>query len=204
MNISKQDKNLIAEAVKQAEGLTAGEIVPVILKQSDFYPAAHFRLCLIFGILAGLITYQSYDFDDPLVLLWAQIPGFILGYFLAYIPVLKRMMTPKNKMAEEVRQRAIEVFYEQNVSNTKDRTGIMIYVSLLERKVEILADCGINEKVEPDHWHNLMSKLVIDIKSETLRVGLVKAIMACGQTLSHHFPLQDDDTDELANELITD
>ena len=57
MKINEQEKTLIEEAINKAESKTSGEIVPVILAQSDFYPAAHFRLALLCGILFSLICY---------------------------------------------------------------------------------------------------------------------------------------------------
>ena len=112
MQITDKDKEIIKNAIKEVELTTSGEIVPVILKQSDFYPAAHFRLALIMGILFSIVCYYSYDFDDPIALIWIQIPGMLLGYLLAYIPFVKRIFTTSREMQEEVYQRSLEVFYE--------------------------------------------------------------------------------------------
>lgn len=204
MKISKADKALIEEAIEKAESKTSGEIVPVILSQSDFYPAAHFRLALIMGVLFSFICYYSYDFDDPIILLWIQIPGMITGYLLAYLKVLKRIFTTKSEMAEEVFQRALEVFYQNKVSMTKDRTGIMIFISLLEHKVEVLADCGINEKVEKEYWNTLVGRLVFKIKNGNISEGLSEAILDCGKSLQASFPIEKDDVNEISNELVTD
>lgn len=204
MNISSNDKEVIKKAIKDVELKTSGEIVPVILKQSDLYPAAHFRLALIVGMLFSIICYYSYDFDDPIALIWVQIPGIVLGYVLAYIPFLKRVLTTKKEMQEEVYQRALEIFYENKVSMTRDRTGIMIFISLLERKVEVLADCGINEKVEKNYWNDLVSSLSSDISKGNMIEGVVKSINTCGDKLVESFPAKHDDTNEISDELITD
>lgn len=204
MKISNEDKQLIRDAIKKAESKTSGEIVPVIISRSDFYPAVHFRLALIVGILCSLIIYNVYDFDDPIVLIWGQFPGIFLGYFLGYIPFLKRLFTTKAEMQEEVYQQAIQMFYENSVSITKDRTGIMIFISLLERKVQVLADCGINEKVAADYWNNIVENILSSIKTGKLIEGMAQAIDSCGQSLIENFPIQDDDKNEISDELITD
>ena len=204
MKISDKDKEVIKEAIKSVELKTSGEIVPVILKQSDFYPAAHFRLALIMGIFFSLVLYYTYDFSDPLALIWIQAPGILLGYFVAYIPSIKRLFTTKAEMQEEVYQRSLEVFYENNVSMTRDRTGIMIFISLLERKVSVLADCGINEVVSKDYWNELVQVLTSDIAKGDMTQGVVKSINTCGSKLLESFPIKEDDTNEVVDELITD
>lgn len=203
MTISQKDKDFLKETVKKAESKTSGEIVPVILDKSDFYPAAHFRLALIIGILFSFTCYYTFDFDDPIILIWIQIPGMIIGYLLAYIAPIKRLLTSQSEMDEETFQRALEVFYKNSVSMTKDRTGIMIYISLLERKAFILADCGINEKVASDYWDKLILKLISKIKDGHIVHGLSEAITECGKSLEASFPIQHDDTNEISNDLIT-
>ena len=204
MKVTETDKNLISEAIKKAEAKTSGEILPVILKQSDFYPAAHFRFALIMGILFSIIFYYNYDFDDPIFLLWAQFPGILIGYALAFLPFFKRLFTTKAEMDEEVHQRAVGVYFENKVSITRDRTGIMIFVSLLERKVKILADCGINEKVEKNYWNEIVNTLVSDIAKDKKIEGMVSAIESCGKGLMESFPIKSDDSNEISNKLITD
>jgi putative membrane protein len=204
MKITNIDKEKIKLAIKEVELKTSGEIVPVILSQSDFYPAAHFRLALIIGIFSSLICYYTYDFDDPILLIWSQVLGLIVGYLLAYLPFLKRIFTTQKEINEEVYQRSLEIFYENKVSITRDRTGIMIYVSLLERKVEVLADCGINEKVDKDYWSELVKSLSTDISNGHMIDGIIKSINTCGEKLIESFPIKDDDTNEIVDELITD
>ena len=204
MKISDKDKQVIKEAIKSVELKTSGEIVPVILKQSDLYPAAHFRLALIMGIFFSLVLYYTYDFSDPFALIWIQAPGILMGYIVAYIPSVKRLLTSKAEMQEEVYQRSLEVFYENNVSMTRDRTGIMIFISLLERKVSVLADCGINEVVSKDYWNELVQVLTSDISKGEMIQGVVKSINTCGSKLVESFPIKEDDTNEVVDELITD
>jgi putative membrane protein len=204
MKITDQDKIMIKEAVEKAESRTSGEILPVILKQSDFYPAAHFRLAIVMGILFSIIAYNTYDFDDPITLLWVQLPGMITGYALAFIPFFKRLFTTKNEMNEESHQRAIEVYFENKVSMTKDRTGIMIFVSLLEHKVEVLADCGINSKVDKDYWNVLVADLASNIGLGNKTKGMIKAIETCGKSLEKEFPIRSDDTNEVSDNLIVE
>ncbi len=204
MTITETEKQLIKEAVKKSEDHTSGEILPVMLEKSDFYPAAHFRLALVMGMTLSIIFYYTYDFDDPIALLWIQLPGMILGHLLAFIPFFKKLFTTKAEINEEVHQRAIEVYFNNKVSMTRDRTGIMIFVSLLERKVEVLADYGINAQVQKEYWNELVKKLVYDLGSGNKVKGMITAIETCGQTLKEKFPRKVDDSNEVSDHLITE
>ena len=86
--------------------------------------------------------------------------------------------------------------------NTRDITGIMILITKLQRKIEVLADCGINEKVEKSYWDNLVQSLTSDIAKGNLVDGLVRAIETCGESLSSSFPLKENDSNEISNDLI--
>ncbi len=204
MKINDTDKKNVSSAIKKAELKTSGEIVPVLLSKSDFYPAAHFRLAIMVSILTSLVSYYCYDFLDPIFLIWIQVPGLILGYLLAYIPVLKRLFSTKREMQEEVYQRAVEIFHNHHVSMTKDRVGIMIFISVLERRVEVLADYTIDQKLGTAYWEALIKKLTEKIKEGHTVDGLVGAIEECGESLNELFPIQSDDINEVSNELITD
>jgi putative membrane protein len=205
MKFSQEAKDKIENAIAEAEKKTAGEIVPVIFSKSDNYPASHFRLAILFALSASMILYfLPIYLPDPVWLLWIQIPGLLLGYLFAFHPKLKKFFTTKAEIKEEVHQRAVEVFFERGLHTTRDHTGILIYVSLLERRVEILADTGINAKVEEGTWDNILARLLESIKSDQLVDGLCKSVHDCGEILAVHFPIKEDDTDELSNKLVTD
>jgi putative membrane protein len=80
----------------------------------------------------------------------------------------------------------------------------LIFISLLEREVEVLADRGINEKVPPGTWEDIVRLLTGELKAGHAGAGLCKAIQRCGDILAEHFPRPSDDTDELANRLVTE
>lgn len=205
MKISKDEIQKIEEKIKEIESHTSGEIVPVILRQSDFYPAAHFRAALFAGILSALIfSYYKEGSYDPLWILWAQFSGMIIGYLSAYNSFFKRVFTKKAEIEEEVHQKALQVFFENDLHSTKDRTGILIMVSLLERKIEILADKGINEKVEKETWANFLKTFPKNAQKGQFVNAFIEVIENCGVVLSKNFPIQENDTNELSNKLILD
>lgn len=203
--LSEIEKENIKNAIAEAEKTTSGEIVPMLIQKSDFYPASHFRAALLLGLLIPMIMYYiPYDFDDPIWYLWAQLPAILIGYLLAYHPRVKKFFSTKAEISEEVRQKAIESFFYNNLHHTKERTGILIMISMLERRVEILADSGINMKVEKNTWNKVVKNLTKSIKSGSLANGFIESINECGNILTEHFPAEKENVDELSNEVIVE
>ena len=90
---------------------------------------------------------------------------------------------------------------ESGVYNTKDRTGILIFISILERRVELLADSGINEKIPQGKWQNIVDNIIQGIKEKNVTAHLIESINDCGDLLAQHFPIQPDDVNELSDEI---
>jgi putative membrane protein len=94
-------------------------------------------------------------------------------------------------------------FTEQGLHYTKAHTGILILVSLLEHRVEVFADRGINQKVSAGTWDEIVHTITAGIKSGQAGNAFCQAIERCGDILATHFPRQADDENELSNQLIT-
>ena len=88
------------------------------------------------------------------------------------------------------------------MGNTRDKTGILIFISVFERKVWVLADEGINEKVDRDTWQEIVDIVTLGIKEKRQGSALCNAIKRCGELLENNFPIKPDDTDELDNLII--
>jgi putative membrane protein len=194
--ISLEDQKIIEDAIAKVETSTSGELMVVSVNKSSKYKTANFRLGILFGVLVVFIPLTKNFGHD---LLFFQIPLFILGYSLGFIPRIKSFFLSKTEKDEEVYQRAMEAFFENNLHTTKDRTGVLIFVSLLERQVVILADTGINEKVEKGTWQKIMDGLIGNIKRKNLVIGLQEAVFQVGDILSKHFPPTDKNPNELSD-----
>ena len=90
---------------------------------------------------------------------------------------------------------------ESGVYNTKDRTGILIFISIMERRVELLADSGINELISPEKWQNIVNNIIKGIRQKEIADHLVESISECGNLLAEHFPIQTDDKNELTDDI---
>jgi len=207
--LTQTDLNRISAAVTQAEQATSGEIVPMIVAKSDDYPGARWRLAIVTALLFGLITsfcldwlHTQFDLGGPAWILWAEIPGLYLGYWLGSLNYFIRPFLAANKIDEEVHQRALQAFFAHNLHATRERTGILIMVSLLEHRVEILADSGINAKISADGWQKIVTDMVVQIKTGDLADGMVVAVHECAEVLAKEFPGSHDNPDEISNRVI--
>lgn len=214
--LSKKEKELIAEAVSQAEKNTSGEIAVVVAKQSSDYAIYELTFAVIIGLLAMVLSLVFFAQVDDYVksLFWTNSPlittsiiglgSFILiivVYFLANIPLIDRLIIPKSVIETKVKEKAQLSFVEYGVSQTRDRTGVLIFISNLEKRVLILADMGISEVYSNDSWQKQVDKIIAGIKSNNFAPELIKVITEIGQVLSHNFPIKADDTNEIANQV---
>ena len=98
-------------------------------------------------------------------------------------------------------ERAQEVFFELKMETTKDRNGVLFYVSITDKKFAIIGDKGINDLVAPDFWNATKEIVLNHFKQGAFKQGLVEGILSAGNQLKAYFPYQSDDENELSNEI---
>jgi putative membrane protein len=201
---SEEEQARIRQAVIAAESKTAGEIVPMLVTSSARYTEVEL-LGTITGLFLGMLA--EWLWSDPwgshFFNLW-PVFGATVGFLLCRIPQIKRLLVGKSRIAEAVHTLALASFTEHGLHYTRDHTGILIVVSLLEHRVEVLADRGINAKVEAGTWQEITTILTNGLKSNQAADAYCRAIARCGEILAAHFPRQPDDKDELPNPLVTE
>ena len=95
-------------------------------------------------------------------------------------------------------------FYRKGLNQTRDQTGVLLFISVYERRAWVLADRGINDKVPPDTWQETLDKLTIGIREHRQGEAICEAVRDCGDLLHDHFPIKSDDSDELDNLIVED
>lgn len=200
-----EEQEKIHQAVVAAEQRTAGEIVPMIVGASSHYSDVNVT-CLILGLVVG--STAALFWSDPWgvarpELAW-PLGGAALGLLLGHVPTIKRWLVPQKRMADAVHTRSLAAFTAHGLHYTKAHTGILIFASLFERRVVVLADRGIHEKVQDGTWDEVVEILTSGLKSKDGCAAFCAAIERCGEILSTHFPRQPDDRDELDDKLATE
>ncbi|MEZ4273242.1 MAG: TPM domain-containing protein [Myxococcota bacterium] len=103
-----------------------------------------------------------------------------------------------------MKQRATQAFIENNLQQTRERTGVLIFVSLLERRIEVLADTGIDSQAPENFWDEVVAELGQSIRQGQLAQGLTQAIKRCGDLLETQAPARSDDRNELPDRVIVE
>ncbi|MEI7932992.1 MAG: TPM domain-containing protein, partial [Alphaproteobacteria bacterium] len=115
----------------------------------------------------------------------------------------RRILTSGPGSVTRVRRAALEQFEALGLSHTRDKTGVLIFASLDDRRAEVLADSGIYEKTAPKEWQGVADALVAGLARKQPADGFIAAIEAASEILARHFPRKEDDTNELPNGLVT-
>ena len=201
--LTDEERRKIEEKVKEAEALSSGEIVVMAVAESSNYPSAIMAASGLIALVLALAGTLGYGSEN----LWLFLALFAL-FFMASneaikrFPVLKRPLVNREEMAEAVEEAAIRAFYHHKVRETRDRTGILIYISLYEHSVRVLADTGIDAVVGKQAWQGVVETITNSIRDERPGEGIASAIEQCGKLLSRHFPRKPDDTNELSDAVI--
>ena len=106
------------------------------------------------------------------------------------------------EIEEEVEEAAIINFFNEGLYRTRDETGVLIFISVFERKVWVLADRGIHQKVEEGQWDDIVQLIVAGIKQNRQAEAICEAVQKVGVKLKEHFPIKPDDRDELKNIIV--
>lgn len=204
MKLTSTELKQIEAAVKSAESRTSGEIVPMLIPASGDYSRVGHRLG-IFGLLLGsglaFWFHHQYPFLDYAFLFGVQIFGWVLGWSVGQLPAAIRLFLPKELLQEEVHEAALASFVRHGLHHTEGRTGILIFISALEHRVEILADQGIHLKMGEGYWKEEVAKIVTGISKGRASEAIVQVVGEIGEKLSEHFPRAQADRNELSDEL---
>ena len=200
--MNSHDKQRISAAIAAVERHTSGELVTVITRCSDDYRYipylwAALLALLVPGILSldpGLIPVKLHYLLQICVFLGAAA-------LFNWLPLKIRLIPPSVKQLRAHRL-AREQFFQQRLHSTPGRSGVLLFVSVAEHYVEIIADKGINDVVSEDAWQLTVEQFTADVKNNRVVDGFLAAIAACGQLLAAHFPATDEKSNELPDHLV--
>jgi putative membrane protein len=195
------DRDAVAEAVAQAERMTAGEIVVVIDRAAGSYRSVPLVLALTLALFVPWPLLALTATSAPRIFLIQLVCAAILIAALLWYGRGGRFVPGfvKRRRAHDV---ALREFTARGLTRTRGRTGVLLYVAVQERYAEILADSGIDGKVDDEVWRGIVTPLLDAAREDRLRDGLIAAVGAVGRVLAQHAPPGPGDVDELPNRVV--
>jgi putative membrane protein len=205
--IPEAERHKVTAAIKKAERRTSGEIVVIATRQSDDYihvplhiaAAAALAVPFVLPLVARFFPWTTVS------LFWVffvQLALFILVAVLLSLAPLRYAITPKRLMHKYAHANAASQFLAVNLHGTGGRTGVLIFVSLLERYCEIIGDTAIASKVSQATWQGIIDEVLPVIRERGVSDGLALAVERCGAVLAQHFPPGAPNPNELPDHFI--
>lgn len=220
MRLSEADHRAVSAAVSAGEAGTDGEIVAVVARQSDPYHdvALHWAVLAMLLVLALLAAFprwaeRLWALVDPwatrtpagglfaVALVLVAATFLLVRVLLAYMP-LRLALTPGSTEARRVRRRAVDLFRASTERRTRAKTGVLLYLSLAERRAEIVADAAIHDRVAPELWGEVMAVLIERTRAGEPGQGIAAAVERVGAVLAEHLPRSEGDVNELPDHLV--
>ena len=194
--LTVEERARIEQAVQAAERATSAEIVPMIVDRSGLYRDAGHRAGLTLAILtlALLLTVEAgwlpwgWHAANAGWLLLAAIAAYGLGAWLGSFAPVIRLFTSSDRMHHKVKLRAEGAFLSHGISRTRDRTGVLIMLSLLEHQVYVLPDRPLIDRIPAERWDEIVAVIVKRVTVGDVVGGLCHGIEQCGLVLAEYYP----------------
>jgi putative membrane protein len=199
--ISVQEHHRLVQAIRDAEAMTAGEIIVVVARSASRYRLIPALWALTAALLAPwpLIAFTRLGPTRIFLIQLAIAAGLSLVFAW---PRIHTALVPGFVKKARAREAAMREFIGRGLTRTRRRTGILIYVAALEHHAEIIADIGIADRAGPQVWQKIIADLTAAIGEGRPGDGLVHAVERAGAILAEHVPPSFDDEDELPNKVI--
>ena len=190
----------VEKAVAAVERGSRAEVVVVVAPRSGRYGDVDLWWALLFGLAAlATILYGPWTFHPDLVLLDVAFFALLGGLLSRRLDPLRRLLTSRARRQAQVREAATVAFMEERVSATRDRSGVLLYLSLLEREAAILPDLGLDGMVPRAEWNALAHDLDGARSLKDLEERFFRGLERLEERLPQHAPALPDDRDELPN-----
>ena len=199
MEFTHEDRQVVSAAIREAERRTCGQIVCVLAHSSSEYAYVPILWATVLALATPwpLIDFTRWSVQRIFLL---QLVIFIVAGILFSWTPLRLALVPRPIQRARAHRAALEQFVIRRVAHTRNRCGILIFVSMAEHYARVVADEGISEKVHQAEWQAAIDTLVGHIRDGGIAAGFVAAIERCGAVLATHAP-PDGSTSELPDRL---
>ncbi len=205
----------IEDKIRDVEKTTSGEIVVAVTPASSRYLDIGISVSAFLSLLSAyicvrLIPQSGSDFISSLYTNY--LPEVMLSLFLIFFfidnlvffifPSLKSLFLSKGRKDAEIHKKAEQIFYQNHLDRTLDKTGILILLSLLERRIYILADEGIVSRIGIEGLKSYAKVAAKNIKKNNAEKGILETIESFEKILKDEFPPRKNNPNELSDRVI--
>jgi putative membrane protein len=199
--ISSDEQMRLANAIRDIEDTTSGEIVLVLAEEASNYRSVPILWALLSALVVPWPLIAITTLGPSRIFLVQLLTALALSVFLS-LPKRRFALVPRFIKHSRAHEAAAREFIRRGLTRTREKTGVLIYIALAEHYAEILADTGIADRVDPKVWRDIIADLTDAIKAGRMTEGLIAAIQRTGVILAEHAPPRLDDMDELPNKVI--
>ena len=201
--IGPADRERIEAAVRAAETGTSGELVVQVVRRSDDFAVSPWRLAVLLAALILLAADWIAPTSSPLVLFALQSAAVFAAHLACVLDPIRRLCVREDELERAARRGAEGAFRQHVARRTEGRTGILIYVSLLEHRVVVLGDEAVDRALGAgESWASVVDCVLEGIRGGQATEGIVRAVERCGAMLARPLPRDLHDRDEIVHGLI--
>ena len=200
--IADSDRQGVEAAIRAAEQATSAEFVAAIARRVERYHGVSLTAGLVAALAASLALVFWNPWLPPLSVIGIQCMGFALVYGLFELTPLAVLLAPHKARAVKVRRFAHLLFFDAGLSALPKRNGVLLFVAIAERHVEIVADRGIDGLVGTAEWQRIVDAFSASARSGRIAAALEAAIRDLGTVMGRHYPAEPGQTNRLPDRLI--
>jgi putative membrane protein len=195
-------REALTNCVREIETTSDAELVLIVRSRSGSYRHADylFGSVLAFATLLFLL-FSPFDFHQYWVAIDVSFLLLLGAYLSSRSNSIRRLFTNKKFRRDAVRLGAAAMFYEAGIANTAAEMGVLVYLSLLERRLELIADRGVLKSVPPLEWNQILFELHQAGRKPEPQT-LLKVLRDLGGLLSKHLPATGENPNELPDEPL--
>ena len=196
-------RTAFSRAIEAIEQASAAEVVVAVRRRSAVYLHANVAIGAAVAV-AGLaaMLFSAHVFALTSILIDPFVVGGVAGAVVELLPAVKRLLSPRAMRQREVLRAARATFVERGVHRTRDRSGILVYISWLEREVAVIGDAGIERALPAEIHADAVRSLTAAISGGGAAVA--RQLERFAPALAAAMPRRDDDVNELLDAIDSD
>jgi putative membrane protein len=203
--LSPDERDAIQTAIESAEKRTSAEFVTVIAKSVESYLYIPTLVAAVVTLIISgvLLLFREILPFSATELYAGQVVLFAVLALSFRIPEIRFALVPKSVRLARASNHARKMFLDLGMTETEDRNAVLLFIALGERYVEIIADVGLQQKLESSQaWDAVVEKFIGDIQAGDIAEGYTHAIEGCADVMAVHFPNRDDAPNRFPDRLI--